>query len=75
MSDDQYELGEATRRKVLSADYVDNTAADPSPILQKFYDYTIRGAWGGVWARPGLELKYRSLLSICSLAGYQTTIH
>ncbi len=67
-NDEMYARGEATRRKVLSPDYVAGTAAEPSPILKAFYDYTIRGAWGGVWSRPGLELKYRSLLSICSLA-------
>jgi 4-carboxymuconolactone decarboxylase len=67
-NDEMYARGEATRQKVLSPDYVAGTAAEPSPILKAFYDYTIRGAWGGVWSRPGLELKYRSLLSICSLA-------
>jgi 4-carboxymuconolactone decarboxylase len=66
--DEMYERGEATRAKVLSASYRASTASDQSPILQAFYDYTIRGAWGGVWSRPGLDLKYRSLLSICSLA-------
>ena len=67
-ADELYQRGEATRQKVLSPDYVAGTAAEPSPILKAFYDYTIRGAWGGVWSRPGLDLKYRSLLSICSLA-------
>src|SRR5580704_6583065 len=63
-----YQRGELTRQKVLSPAYVAGTASEPSPILRAFYDYTIRGAWGGVWSRPGLDLKYRSLLSICSLA-------
>jgi 4-carboxymuconolactone decarboxylase len=67
-SDEMYQRGEATRKTVLSPDYVAGTVAEQSPILRAFYDYTIRGAWGGVWSRPGLELKYRSLLSICSLA-------
>jgi 4-carboxymuconolactone decarboxylase len=67
-SDEMYQRGELTRQKVLSPAYVAGTASEPSPILRAFYDYTIRGAWGGVWSRPGLDLKYRSLLSICSLA-------
>lgn len=67
-NDEMYTRGEATRQRVLSPEYVAGTAAEQSPILQAFYDYTIRGAWGGVWSRPGLDLKYRSLLSVCSLA-------
>ena len=78
-TDEMYARGEATRQRVLSPGYVAGTAAEPSPILQAFYDYTIRGAWGGVWSRPGLELKYRSLLSITSLAilnrPYELRIH
>jgi hypothetical protein len=56
-----YQRGDATRKQVLSPAYVAGTVAEQSPILRSFYDYTIRGAWGGVWSRPGLELKYRSL--------------
>ena len=65
---EKYRAGAAVRAQVLDPKYIDNTAADPSPIIQEFMDYTIEGAWGGVWARPGLELKFRSLLSVTSLA-------
>jgi 4-carboxymuconolactone decarboxylase len=65
---EKYRKGAAVRAQVLEPEYIDSMTANPSPNLQEFLDYTIEGAWGGVWARPGLELKFRSLLSVTSLA-------
>ena len=68
MPEDLYSLGAATRIDVLGHDYVEKTSAVQDPMLRAFYDYTIKGAWGAVWGRPGLERKYRSLISVVSLA-------
>ena len=32
------------------------------PFLGPFFETAIKHVWGGVWNRPGLELKYRSLV-------------
>jgi 4-carboxymuconolactone decarboxylase len=66
--DELYRRGFETRAKVLDPTYIDSMQQTPSPLLQEFMQYTIKGAWGGVWSRPGLELKFRSLLSVTALA-------
>ena len=38
------------------------------PFLAPFFDTAIEHVWGGVWNRPGLELKYRSLVVVSVLA-------
>ena len=77
--DEQYLRGEKIRATVLPADYIAGAKQAATPLMQEFYDYTIKGAWGGVWGRPGLELKIRSLLSVTSLAilnrPYELRIH
>src|SRR5437660_264671 len=40
----------------------------PDPILAPFFETAIEHVWGGVWNRPGLELKYRSLVVVSVLA-------
>ena len=40
----------------------------PDPILAPFFETAIEHVWGGVWNRPGLELKYRSLVVVSALA-------
>ena len=38
------------------------------PFLAPFFKTAIEHVWGGVWNRPGLELKYRSLVVVSVLA-------
>src|SRR5881628_4107323 len=38
------------------------------PFLGPFFETAIEHVWGGVWNRPGLELKYRSLVVVSALA-------
>ena len=38
------------------------------PFLAPFFETAIEHVWGGVWNRPGLELKYRSLAVVSVLA-------
>lgn len=65
---DAYEQGMATRRRVLGEDYVDRTVAATTPLDRDFQRWITETAWGGVWARPGLDLRTRSLVTIAILA-------
>jgi 4-carboxymuconolactone decarboxylase len=38
------------------------------PFLAPFFETATEHVWGGVWNRPGLELKYRSLVVVSVLA-------
>jgi hypothetical protein len=38
------------------------------PFLGPFFETALDHVWGGVWNRPGLDLKYRSLVVVAVLA-------
>jgi 4-carboxymuconolactone decarboxylase len=42
------------------------------PFLAPFFEAAIEHVWGGLWNRPGLELKYRSLVvvSVLTVTGH-----
>jgi 4-carboxymuconolactone decarboxylase len=66
MNDDR--AGEAVRRTVLGDAHVDRTRDTETSFTGPFYEYVTRAAWGGVWARPGLDLRTRSCLTLAILA-------
>ena len=37
------------------------------PFLAPFFETAIEHVWGGIWNRPGFELKYRSLVVVSVL--------
>ena len=43
-------------------------AARRDSVLEPFFQTALDHVWGGVWNRPGLELKYRSLVVVSVLA-------
>jgi len=43
-------------------------ATKGDPFLTPFFETAIEHVWGGVWNRPGLDLKYRSLAVVSALA-------
>ena len=59
--------GAEVRRQVLGEAYVDRTAQG-DPFLLPFFEAGTEHIWGGLWNRPGLELKYRSLVVVTTLA-------
>ena len=65
-----YEEGLVIRRAVLGAEYVDQAiaAAEKDPFARTLQEFVTEYAWGGVWARPGLARKTRSLLNLAMLA-------
>ena len=62
-----YEDGMNIRRQVLGDEHVDRATAAMTDLDADFQRWITETAWGGVWARPGLDLRIRSLISIAIL--------
>jgi len=66
---DAYERGMQVRREVLGDEYVDQTLSATTDFDRDFQAWITITAWGGVWDRPGLDRRTRSLLTVALLAG------
>ena len=58
--------GASIRQRVFGEAKGPRTQGDP--FLAPFFETAIEHVWGGVWNRPGLDLKYRSLVVVSVLA-------
>src|SRR5256712_3642016 len=67
MTQDTRPSGASIRQRVGGEANVQRTAPG-DPFLAPFFETGIEHVWGGVWNRPGLELKYRSLVVVSVLA-------
>jgi 3-oxoadipate enol-lactonase/4-carboxymuconolactone decarboxylase len=65
---DFYAAGMAVRKQVLGAAHVARAGANITDLDRDFQAFITRTAWGGVWARPGLDRRTRSLLTIAMMA-------
>ena len=63
----EYEDGMAIRRKVLGDQHVDRATAAATDFDRDFQRWITESAWAGVWGRPGLDLRTRSLITIAIL--------
>ncbi len=63
-----YDKGVAMRRALYGEAAVErsNAANYNDPIMGKFIEYAQEAVFGGLWARPGLDLKTRTLICIIS---------
>jgi 4-carboxymuconolactone decarboxylase len=66
-ADDEYERGMRVRREVLGDDHVDAAIARTTDFTADFQDYITRNVWGGIWARPGLDRRMRSAMTLTAL--------
>jgi 4-carboxymuconolactone decarboxylase len=64
---DLYERGMEVRREVLGDAHVDAAAEATTPFTIDFQDLITRYAWGEIWARPGLDRKTRSCITLTAL--------
>jgi 3-oxoadipate enol-lactonase/4-carboxymuconolactone decarboxylase len=64
---DAYERGMRIRREVLGDAHVDRAVAETTEHTAPFQDLITRYAWGEIWARPGLERKTRSAVTLTAL--------
>jgi 4-carboxymuconolactone decarboxylase len=62
------DTGMTVRRQVLGDDHVDRAVAGTTAFTAPFQDFITRYAWGEVWARPGLDRRTRSAVTLAVLA-------
>jgi 4-carboxymuconolactone decarboxylase len=62
-----FDRGLEVRRKVLGAEYVDNSLKQANDFMQAFQNITTEWCWGYAWTRPGLDRKTRSLINLAML--------
>lgn len=64
---ERHEQGMVVRRAVLGDAHVDAAIARTTPLTADFQDFITRYAWGEVWARPGLDRRTRSCITLAAL--------
>jgi 4-carboxymuconolactone decarboxylase len=67
MSDHDIERGMRIRREILGDEHVDAAVAATTGFSAAFQDFITRTAWGDVWARPGLDRRTRSCITLALL--------
>jgi 4-carboxymuconolactone decarboxylase len=65
---DRYEEGMRVRRSVLGNAHVDRAEAAKTDFDADFQRFITEGAWGSVWASPGLTPRERSIVTLALLA-------
>lgn len=64
MSSDE---GMRVRREVLGDEHVDRATTNATELTGEFQELITRYAWGEIWARPGLDRRTRSAVTITAL--------
>jgi len=67
MTDSLHAAGMKVRREVLGDAHVDRAVAATTDLTAPFQDFITRCAWGGVWAREGLDRRSRSCITLAVL--------
>ncbi len=62
------EIGKRIRTEVLGAEHVARAQAQQTELDADFQKFITEMAWGWVWARPDLDRRTRSLVTIAILA-------
>jgi len=70
MSDERFEQGMRVRREVLGDAHVDAANARMTPFTQPFQELITRYAWNEIWARPGLDRRTRSCITLTALIAH-----
>ncbi|PUA78987.1 4-carboxymuconolactone decarboxylase [Nocardioides currus] len=61
------EAGMAVRREVLGDAHVDRATAATTDVTADFQAFITEYAWGGIWTRPGLDRRSRSMITLTAL--------
>jgi 3-oxoadipate enol-lactonase/4-carboxymuconolactone decarboxylase len=62
-----YDAGMVVRREVLGDAHVDRATAAVTDFTRDFQEFITEYAWGGIWTRPGLDRRSRSLITLTAL--------
>jgi 4-carboxymuconolactone decarboxylase len=68
MSKEWFDKGLEIRHQVMGKAYTDAAFASPDPLDQDVQRILTEFGYGAVWARPGLPIKTRSLITVALLA-------
>jgi 3-oxoadipate enol-lactonase/4-carboxymuconolactone decarboxylase len=63
----RYDAGMKVRREVLGDAHVDRATASATDLTAEFQQFITEYAWGGIWTRPGLDRRSRSLVTLTAL--------
>ena len=69
MAEDIYDVGMATRRKVLGDAHVDRASGTITAFDETFQRMITEAAWGRTWSSDGLPMRERSMITLALLAG------
>jgi 4-carboxymuconolactone decarboxylase len=64
---DRHDEGMRIRREVLGDEHVDRAVERTTDLTAEFQDLLTRYAWGEIWARPGLDRKTHSCITLVAL--------
>ncbi|HET9323308.1 MAG TPA: 4-carboxymuconolactone decarboxylase [Gaiellaceae bacterium] len=64
---ERYDEGMRIRREILGDEHVDAAVAGTTDDSAAFQDLITRYAWGEIWARPGLDRRTRSAITLMAL--------
>jgi 3-oxoadipate enol-lactonase/4-carboxymuconolactone decarboxylase len=64
---DRYDEGMRVRREILGDEHVDAAVEATTEDTAAFQDLITRYAWGEIWARPGLDRRTRSAITLMAL--------
>jgi len=68
MTESRFDLRMKVRKEVLGNEYVEQALARTTAFDADFQRFITESAWGSVWARPDLDRRTRSLVTIAILA-------
>ena len=67
MISELFERGLAVRSAVLGRQHVERSRQRTTALTEDWQTFITQYAWGGIWTRPGLDRKTRSMLTIAVL--------
>ncbi len=68
MAESLYDKGMKVRKEVLGSEHVERATARITEFDADFQRFITETAWGSLWARPDLDRRTRSLVTIAILA-------
>ena len=68
MTESRFDIGMKVRKEVLGSEHVERVQARTTEFDADFQYFITETAWGSVWARPDLDRRTRSLVTIAILA-------